>query len=174
MQVTSRLAVDVNVIGTGSSYARGNENNQHAPDGTYYLGDGTADGYAITNLGARLALTPRLQVIAQVNNVFDQRYATGAQLGPAGFTADGAVRLAAAAGRRWRVPRAAHDVPGRGGSAPRLDRRTPAVLSRGRGARSRAPTAPSRGRSSVRTASRGTSRRLRRSAAPRRWRCSRT
>jgi outer membrane receptor protein involved in Fe transport len=89
VQVTRRLAVDVNVIGAGSSFARGNENNQHEPDGTYYLGEGTADGYAITNLGARFALTSQLQVVAQVNNVFDQQYATGAQLGPAGFTAAG-------------------------------------------------------------------------------------
>ena len=34
-------------------------------------------------------VTPRLQVIAQVNNLFDQEYATGAQLGPAGLTETG-------------------------------------------------------------------------------------
>jgi outer membrane receptor protein involved in Fe transport len=89
VQVTSRLGVDVNLISAGSSFARGNENNRHEPDGTYYLGEGTADGYAIFNLGARFAVTPRLQVIAQVNNLFDQEYATGAQLGPAGFTETG-------------------------------------------------------------------------------------
>jgi outer membrane receptor protein involved in Fe transport len=89
VQVTSRLDVDVNVISAGSSFARGNENNRHEPDGTYYLGEGTANGYAIANLGARYALTSRLQVIAQVNNLFDQEYATGAQLGPAGFSETG-------------------------------------------------------------------------------------
>lgn len=89
VQVTSRLGVDVNVIAAGSSFARGNENNQHEPDGTYYLGDGTADGYAIVNLGGRYALTSRLQLIAQVNNLFDTEYATGAQLGPTGFTETG-------------------------------------------------------------------------------------
>ena len=73
----------------GSSFARGNENNRHEPDGTYYLGEGTADGYAIVNLGGRYALTSRLQIIAQVNNLFDREYATGAQLGPAGFTEAG-------------------------------------------------------------------------------------
>jgi outer membrane receptor protein involved in Fe transport len=88
-QVTARLGVDVNVIGTGRSFARGNENNQHEPDGTYYLGEGIARGYAIVNLGARYALTSRLQVIAQVNNLFDRQYATGAQLGPAAFTSEG-------------------------------------------------------------------------------------
>jgi outer membrane receptor protein involved in Fe transport len=89
VQVTSRLGVDVNVVSAGSSFARGNENNRHEPDGTYYLGDGTVDGYAIVNLGARYALTPQLQIIAQVNNLFDREYATGAQLGPAGFTEGG-------------------------------------------------------------------------------------
>ena len=86
VQVTTRLGVDVNVIAAGRSFARGNENNRHEPDGTYYLGEGTAAGYAIVNLGGRYAVTPRLQVIAQINNLFDREYATGAQLGPAGFT----------------------------------------------------------------------------------------
>lgn len=89
VRVTDKLGVDVNLISAGSSFARGNENNRHEPDGTYYLGEGAADGYAIFNLGARYAVTPRLQVIAQVNNLFDQEYATGAQLGPAGFTESG-------------------------------------------------------------------------------------
>jgi outer membrane receptor protein involved in Fe transport len=89
VQATSRLGVDVNVIAAGSSFARGNENNLHEPDGTYYLGEGTADGYANVNLGGRYALTSWLQVVGQVNNVFDTEYSTGAQLGPAGFTEDG-------------------------------------------------------------------------------------
>jgi outer membrane receptor protein involved in Fe transport len=86
LQLTSRIGVDVNIISAGSSFARGNENNLHQPDGTYYLGEGTADGYAIVNLGGRFALTSRLQLIAQVDNLFDEEYATGAQLGPTGFT----------------------------------------------------------------------------------------
>jgi outer membrane receptor protein involved in Fe transport len=86
LQITDKLDVDVNVIAAGSSFARGNENNRHEPDGTYYLGEGTADGYAIVNLGGRYALTSRLQLIAQINNLFDREYATGAQLGPTGFT----------------------------------------------------------------------------------------
>lgn len=38
---------------------------------------------------AGYTLTRRLQLIAQVNNLFDRKYATGAQLGPAGFTENG-------------------------------------------------------------------------------------
>ena len=71
------------------SYARGNENNLHEPDGAYYLGAGSTDGYAIVNLGARYRVTRWLQVIGQVNNLFDTEYATASQLGPAGFTASG-------------------------------------------------------------------------------------
>jgi outer membrane receptor protein involved in Fe transport len=89
VQITRRLSVDADLLASSSSYARGNENNRHEPDGTYYLGEGTADGYAIVNLGARYALTSRLEVIGQVNNLFNRNYATGAQLGPTGFTESG-------------------------------------------------------------------------------------
>ena len=89
LQITPKLGVDVDVMAAGSSYARGNENNQHAPDGTYYLGSGSSDGYAIVNLGARYSLTRWLQVIGQVNNLFNRSYATAAQLGSTGFTGTG-------------------------------------------------------------------------------------
>jgi outer membrane receptor protein involved in Fe transport len=89
VEITARVGVDINVISAASSFARGNENNEHEPDGTYYLGEGTADGYAIVNVGGRYALTSRLQLIAQINNLFDREYATGAQLGSTGFTESG-------------------------------------------------------------------------------------
>ena len=57
-QVTSRLSVDLDLVASGGSYARGNENNLHEPDGTYYLGEGAVDGYAIVNLGARYRADP--------------------------------------------------------------------------------------------------------------------
>jgi outer membrane receptor protein involved in Fe transport len=89
VQVTSRLGMDVNLITAGSAVARGNENNLHERDGVYYLGEGTSGAYGILNLGARFAVTSTVQIVAQVNNLFDQEYATGAQLGPVGFTATG-------------------------------------------------------------------------------------
>ena len=46
-------------------------------------------GYAIVNLGASYRLTPWMQLIAQINNLFDRRYYTAAQLGPLGFTDTG-------------------------------------------------------------------------------------
>jgi outer membrane receptor protein involved in Fe transport len=89
VRVTGALAVDVDLVGVSSSIARGNENNQHEPDETYYLSDGTSPGYAVVNLGARYSLTQWLQVIGQINNLFDRRYYTGAQLGAMGFTDEG-------------------------------------------------------------------------------------
>ena len=89
IDVTSRLALDVNLIAMSGAYARGNENNMHQPDDEYDLGAGSTDGYAIVNLGARYQLTRWLQVIGQINNLFDTEYSTAAQLGPAGFTSSG-------------------------------------------------------------------------------------
>ena len=89
IQITSALGIDVNLIAASSAYARGNENNRHEPDGEYYLGRGTAPGYAIVNLGATLRLTKWMQLVARINNLFDTAYSTAAQLGPMGFTDDG-------------------------------------------------------------------------------------
>ena len=87
--VTTALSVDLNVIAASSSYARGNENNRHEPDGVYYLGPGDAPGYAIVNLGAAYKVSRWLRIIAQINNLFDRHYYTAGQLGPLGFTDNG-------------------------------------------------------------------------------------
>jgi outer membrane receptor protein involved in Fe transport len=86
----SRLSVDVDLMAVSSSFARGNENNRHEPDGTYYLGPGTVPGYTVVNLGAGYRLTPWMHVIAQVTNLFNRTYYTAGQLGPLGFTDTGA------------------------------------------------------------------------------------
>jgi outer membrane receptor protein involved in Fe transport len=90
IDVTSKVSVDLNLVGISSSYARGNENNLHEPDGTYYLGDGSAAGYAVVSLGARYQVLRWLALIGQINNLFDAEYFTGGQLGPNGFTDTGA------------------------------------------------------------------------------------
>jgi outer membrane receptor protein involved in Fe transport len=51
---------------------------------------GAADGYAVVNLGATYQINPRWQAIVQVNNLFNRRYQTAAQLGANGFTSAGA------------------------------------------------------------------------------------
>jgi outer membrane receptor protein involved in Fe transport len=87
LQATSRFTVNLGLVTMSGVYARGNENNLHQPDGLYYLGSGKSPGYAVANLGARYQVTRWLQFFAQVNNLFDRKYFTAAQLGPTGFTA---------------------------------------------------------------------------------------
>jgi len=112
--VTSRVAIDANLVSSGRTFARGNENNAHAPDGTFYLGRGTSSGYAVVNLGARVTVTRGLQIVGQINNLLDARYATGAQLGPAGFTSAGvfASRPLPARDGEFPVPQTTFLAPG--------------------------------------------------------------
>jgi outer membrane receptor protein involved in Fe transport len=84
-----RATVNVGLVATSSSYARGNEDNQHRADGQYFLGPGSSDAYAVVSLGGRYQLTKRLQWFGQINNLLNTRYATAAQLGVNGFTAAG-------------------------------------------------------------------------------------
>jgi outer membrane receptor protein involved in Fe transport len=90
VQFTRKISADLNFLAVSSSFARGNENNQSQPDGIYYLGPGTSPGYDVVNLAARYQVQKRLQIFAQVNNLFDHHYYTAAQLGPTGFTDQGA------------------------------------------------------------------------------------
>jgi len=86
-QATKEWGGNINIVGFSSMYARGNENNAHQADGKYYIGPGKTPGYVVTNLGIRFnpSFVPGMQVFGQINNVFDQRYYTAAQLGPTGF-----------------------------------------------------------------------------------------
>ena len=99
------------------------------PDGTYYLGPGATSAYGIVNIGVHYQLTKWLQVLAQVNNLFDTRYYTGAQLQGTGFTSTGNVHREAAAGDRRRIPGRTGGVllPGRADDV--LDRHPDEVLS---------------------------------------------
>ena len=90
VQATTKLSLDVDVLGVSRALARGNENGAHEPDGTYYLGPGDSPGYVVVNLGARYHVGSRLQLFAELNNLFDRKYYTAAQLGPTAFTATGA------------------------------------------------------------------------------------
>jgi outer membrane receptor protein involved in Fe transport len=89
IQATQKLSFDLNLVSTSDSIARGNENNAHQPDGMYYLGPGSSPAYAVVNAGAQYRLTRWLQLVAQVNNVFDHHYYSAAQLGPTALTGAG-------------------------------------------------------------------------------------
>jgi outer membrane receptor protein involved in Fe transport len=89
INATKKLVVTLGAVVISSSYARGDENNQHQPDGRLFLGSGESPGYGVANLGGRYMVHRRLEFFVQINNLFDRRYYTAAQLGPTGFTAQG-------------------------------------------------------------------------------------
>ncbi|HEX2919363.1 MAG TPA: TonB-dependent receptor, partial [Edaphobacter sp.] len=68
---TANLLIDFNLLAASSSYARGNEDNQHQPDGVYYLGPGTSPAYGVANVGAHYTFSSRLEAVVQVNNLFN-------------------------------------------------------------------------------------------------------
>jgi outer membrane receptor protein involved in Fe transport len=113
-QVTSKFLVDVGLMAFSGSYARGNENNLHQPDGTYYLGPGRSDAYVVVNLGARYQWNRRLQFYVQVSNLFNRQYASAAMLGPTGFTNTGSfiARPFLAIDGEYPVQRATFYAPG--------------------------------------------------------------
>lgn len=89
-QATSKLSFNLSLNAFSSSYARGNENNQHEADGVYYLGPGKSGGYTVVNLAASYQVHRRLELFARINNLLDRQYFSAAQLGPTGFTDTGA------------------------------------------------------------------------------------
>ena len=114
IDITSQLLMDLDVVAVSGVYARGNENNQHQPDGTYYLGAGRTDPFAVVDASARYRPVSRLELFLDVRNLFDHRYATAAQLGPTAFTAQGtfAARSLPAVGANFPVPQSTFLAPG--------------------------------------------------------------
>lgn len=87
--ILPQLSASADLVNIGGSYARGNENNEHEPDGLYYLGEGRTGGYTVVNFGAEFRPVPALAIFGQLNNALDRQYSTGAQLGSTGFDAAG-------------------------------------------------------------------------------------
>lgn len=87
---TEQVSVNLDLINIGSSYARGNENNEHRAEAPFYLGPGEIGGYTVVNLGLEYRPLPALQLFAQINNLLDREYYSGAQLGSTGFNEQGA------------------------------------------------------------------------------------
>jgi outer membrane receptor protein involved in Fe transport len=114
LRATSKLSIDLDLVAASGSIARGNENDGHLPDGLYYVGPGSTPGYAVMNAGLRYTLTKALQLVVHVNNVFDTRYYSAAQLGPTAFTSAGAfiARPLPAVGGAFPVVRSTFYAPG--------------------------------------------------------------
>jgi len=88
--VSPALSLDADASYIGSSYARGNENNRHQPDGLHYLGAGSTGGYTVVNAGAQWRARENLKLFLQVNNLLDRSYASASQLGATAFNSEGA------------------------------------------------------------------------------------
>jgi outer membrane receptor protein involved in Fe transport len=88
-RITPAWAVEAGMLAVSGANARGNENGQHRPDGVVFVGSGRTGGYAVFDLGSTWEPSARLRFFVQVNNLFDRRYATAAQLNATGLTADG-------------------------------------------------------------------------------------
>jgi iron complex outermembrane receptor protein len=71
----------VNVIYSGSVYARGDENNQDA--------NGRVPGYAVVNLDGRVRLAKGFELFARVVNLFDRKYSNFGILGQNFFAGPG-------------------------------------------------------------------------------------
>ncbi|HVP00007.1 MAG TPA: TonB-dependent receptor [Bryobacteraceae bacterium] len=82
---TPKIFAALNFVAVGRSYARGNENNLHQPDGVYYLGEGFSPGYGVLNLGGHYQVQRHIEVFAQINNLLNHHYYTAAQLGTTPF-----------------------------------------------------------------------------------------
>ncbi|WP_077037480.1 TonB-dependent receptor [Pelomonas sp. KK5] len=98
--------VGLDMSASSGANARGNENGQDRPDGVYYTGPGRYAGYAIFNLDADWQPTQRIKLFAQVANLLDRKYATGAQLGGNPFDSNGSY-----VARRFPRPAGADEYP---------------------------------------------------------------
>ena len=88
--VAPKFSLDIDVAYVAGSFARGNENNAHEPDGVHYLGPGKTAGYTVVNLGADFKPSERIKVFAQIDNLLDEKYYTASLLAATGFAANGA------------------------------------------------------------------------------------
>ena len=86
---TPNITLGASMIAVAGSLARGNENAAHQPDGRFYQGAGESAGHAVFNLNGSYRVSQTWQLTAQINNLFDVRYNTAAQLGANGFDANG-------------------------------------------------------------------------------------
>ncbi len=113
--VSPAVTLNASMVAMSGTLARGNENGAHQPDGTYYLGSGRSAGYAVFNLGGSYHATPKLQLTAHIDNLFDTQYNTATQLGSSGFDASGNFATRALGGSNaagFAVPQSTFYAPG--------------------------------------------------------------
>jgi outer membrane receptor protein involved in Fe transport len=96
-RISDEWSVGGTITSFSDQYARGNENNQHQSGTTTDLlgtsrtfdGPGKVGGYTILNLTTRYKIDSNWELFGKINNVFDNKYSTGAMLGENPFDAQG-------------------------------------------------------------------------------------
>jgi outer membrane receptor protein involved in Fe transport len=89
------LSVGAQLRAYSGQYVRGNENNQHQPDGVDFNGAGRIGGFAVVDLTGSWKFGKNVELFGKVANVFDRRYATAGILGENAFDAAGAIQAPA-------------------------------------------------------------------------------
>ncbi len=89
------LSIGAQLRAYSSQYVRGNENNQHQPDGVDFNGAGRIGGFAVVDLTGSWKFGKNLELFGKVANLFDRRYATAGLLGENAFDAAGALQAPA-------------------------------------------------------------------------------
>ena len=87
--ITPAFTLSSDIQAQSGMIARGNENNQHRPDGVYYIGPGSSPSFAVVDFDAEWRPLPWLKRYAELSNAFDKHYYTSAQLSATGFAANG-------------------------------------------------------------------------------------
>ena len=105
-QFTPKYNSGLQLISVGSSYARGNENNKHQSgveneSGVTSYGSGKVPAYTVFNWVGTYQETPQLTYFSNITNLFDRKYYTSGQLGPAAFTANGGYNNGGCDGVNW-------------------------------------------------------------------------
>ncbi len=89
------LTVGAQLRAYSGQFVRGNENNQHQPDGVDFNGAGRIGGFAVVDLTGSWKFGKNVEVFGKVANLFDRRYATAGLLGHNAFDASGAIQAPA-------------------------------------------------------------------------------
>ncbi|TXH53468.1 MAG: TonB-dependent receptor [Burkholderiaceae bacterium] len=94
-QALAALSLGAQLRAYSGQFVRGNENNQHQPDGAGFNGAGRIGGFAVLDLTGSWKFGKDVELFGKLANVFDRRYATAGLLGANAFDAGGALQAPA-------------------------------------------------------------------------------
>jgi outer membrane receptor protein involved in Fe transport len=90
-QALAGLSLGAQLRAYSGQFVRGNENNEHQPDGVDFNGTGRIGGFAVVDLTGSWKFGQNFEVFGKVANLFDRRYASAGLLGENAFDASGAL-----------------------------------------------------------------------------------